>query len=303
MTPPTPRAGAAARLADPITYLCLITVNLIWGAAYLVIAVALRSFTPLALTGVRLALSTVFLWLYARWSGERIAVARGDHLALFGLGFLLNTVFQVCLNAALNHTTPSHASLGVATMPIFTALFAWWFVGERLSPARLGAILMAFVGVVIIIVGGQGLGDARGTFLGDVLALGTAVTWALGSVLSKPFLRRYSPCVFSVLTLAAGTVTAVPFVARDLVKTAWGAVTPGGWLALLYLAAFSMAAAWVLWNRGISRVDVAQAAIFSNLSPVVTLLLSAILFGEALTLPLVTGGALVIAGAYLTQRT
>ncbi len=303
MTHPAGTTAAATRLADPLTYLCLITVNLIWGAAYLVIAVALRSFTPLALTGARLALSPVFLWLYVRWSGERIAVAPRDWLALLGLGFLLNTLFQLCLNAALNHTTPSPASLAVSTMPIFAALFARVFVGERLTGARMGAILMAFVGVAVIIVGGQADEATMGTRLGDLLALGTAVTWALGSVLSKPFLRRYSPAVFSVVTLAAGAVTAVPFVAQDLATTVWGAVTAGGWLSLIYLAAFSMAAAWVLWNRGISRIDVAQAAIFSNLTPVATLLLSALLFGEQLTLPLLGGGALVIVGAYLTQRT
>jgi len=75
------------------------------------------------------------------------------------------------------------------------------------------------------------------------------------------------------------------------------------WLALLYLSMFSMAVAWVLWHRAIARLDVSQVAIFSNMTPVVTLCLSALLSGERLTLPLLAGAAAVVAGAYLTQRT
>ena len=64
-----------------------------------------------------------------------------------------------------------------------------------------------------------------------------------------------------------------------------------------------MGVAQILWNRAIARIEVSQVAIFGNLTPVATLVLSAFLFGEPITLPLLAGGALVVAGAYLTQRT
>lgn len=290
------------RRPDPFTYISLLTANLIWGAAYLVIAVALTSFTPMTLTALRLALSTVCLWLYARWTGEALAPPRADLLVLLGLGFLLNTLFQLSLNGAMLFTTPARAALAMASMPIFAAVAGRLFLGEPLSARRTGAILMAFVGVAVIIASGRGLGAARNAVLGDLLALGTAVVWALGSVLSKPFLHRYSPVKFSVLTLAAGAVSAIPIVAVDLARVSWGAVTGASWLAVIYLSVLSMSVAWTLWNRAIARIDVSQVAIFSNLTPVATLVLSALLFGEPITPPLLAGGALVLAGAYLTQR-
>lgn len=298
-----PVARTSRRGADPLTYLALVAAIVIWAGSYLVITVALASFTPLALTALRLALSSGCLWVYARGSGETLAVPRRDLWPLLGIGFLLNTVFQVCLNAALFFTTPAHASLAVAGMPIFAAVAARPLLGERLTAGRAAAILMAFAGVALIILSGEEVTAARNAVLGDLLALGTALSWALGSVLSKPFLARYSALKLSTLTLVGGAVSGIPLGVMDLLRTPWGAVTGRSWLALIYLSVLSMAVGWVLWHRGIARVDVSQAAIFNNLTPVATVFLSALLLGEPLTAPLLGGGALVLAGAYLAQRT
>ncbi len=291
------------RPADPLTYAYLIAANLIWGGAYLAIAVALGSFTPLALTALRLVVSTSLLWLYARWRGDRLAPAPGDWLPLLGLGFLLNTLFQVCLNGALSYTTPAHAALAVATMPIFAAVAARLLIRERVTARRAGAILLAFAGVAIVIASGRGLAGARQAVVGDLLGLATAAAWALGSVWSKPFLRRYSPLQFTILTLAGGAVSGIPLGIADLLNLSWGSTTVASWLALLYLSVFGMGVAVFMWNRAIARIEVSRVAIFGNLTPVATLGLSALLFGERLTPALLAGAALVVGGAYLTQRT
>lgn len=299
---PRDRAKAPPR-ADAITYLCILGVVLIWASSYPVIAAAVASFSPLALTALRLALSTSLLWLYALFAGERIRIARGDLFPLLGLGFLLNTLFQIGLNASLLFTTQGRASLSIGTMPIFAALVARLVLGERLTARRAMAIAMAFAGVSLVIASGPGLAGTPNAVLGDLLAIGAAAAWAVGSVLAKPFLSRYSPLRFSVLTLAAGAVTGIPVGAAALAAIPWRSIPMTAWLALLYLSMFSMAVAWVLWHRAIARLDVSQVAIFSNMTPVVTLCLSALLSGERLTLPLLAGAALVVAGAYLTQRT
>jgi drug/metabolite transporter (DMT)-like permease len=291
-------------VSDPIAYLSLVGAVLIWGGSHLAIRVALDSFTPVALAVVRLILSAVCLGVYARWSGESLAVPRGDLLPLLGLGVLSHTVFQFLVNAALLFTTPAHAALMVSTMPTFAALAARGLLREGVSARRAGTILMAFVGVAIVILwSGQGLATARNPVLGDLLALGTAAAWALGSVLSKPFLGRYTVLKFSAVTLAGGALGALPFGAAAVARTSWEAVTGTGWLMLLYLTVGSIALATSLWNRGIAGVEVSRAAIFGNLIPVTTLGLSALLLGERITLPLLGGGALVVIGTYLTQRT
>jgi len=297
-------AASRPRAGDPVAYLCLTGAVLIWGGSHLAIRVALYSFTPLALAMVRLALSSLCLGAYARWAGETFAVPRRDVLPLLGLGILSFTVFQFFINTAQTFTTPAHASLMVGTMPIFAALAARVLLRERITFLRAAAILMAFVGVAIVILGSaRGAGGARDVALGDLLALGTAIVWALASVLSKPYLRRYSTAKFSTLTLFGGTLSAIPFGAPAALRISWGAVSGTGLGLLLYLSVCSTSMANAMWNRGISAVDVSQAAIFGNLIPVATLILSALLLGERITLPLVGGGALVIAGAYLTQRT
>jgi len=284
-------------------YLCLLTAVLVWASSYFVMQVALVSFTPLALTALRLLLSTAFMGAYARCAGVPLAVRRGDVWPLLGLGFLLNTAFQVCLNFALAFTTPAHASLAVGFMPIFAAVGARLLLHERVTPRRALAILMAFAGVALVIVPGGGAGKAPHPILGDLLALGVAASWALGSVLTKPFLSRYSPLQFTVLTLAGGAALGVPPTIVSLARTEWGSVAKTSWLALLYLSFLSMGVCWLLWNRAIARLEVSQVAIFSNMPPVITLLLATVLTGERPTVALLAGGAMVVAGAFLTQRT
>ena len=301
---PAARPPARPRAGDPLAYLSLVGAVLIWGGSHLAIRVALDSFTPLALAMVRLILAAACLAFYARWAGETLVVPRRDVLPLLGLGVVSHTIFQFLVNAALLFTTPAHAALMVSTMPTFAALAARGLLGERVTPRRAGAILMAFVGVAIVILwSGQGLATARHPVLGDLLALGTSAAWAMGSVLSKPFLGRYSALKFSAVTLAGGALSALPFGAAAVARTSWQSVTGAGWLMLLYLTVGSIALANSLWNRGIAGVEVSRAAIFSNLIPVTTLVLSALLLGERITLALVGGGALVVFGTYLTQRT
>lgn len=296
--PSWPRAG------DPLAYMCLVGAVLTWGGSHLAIRVALDSFTPLALSVVRLVLSSVCLGLYARWAGETLAVPRRDLLPLLGLGFLTFTVFQVLMNFAQVLTTPAHASLMVGTMPIFAALAARLILHERITPRRAMAIVMAFVGVSIVILGSAHESAAAGdVVLGDLLALVTAIAWALASVLSKAFLARYSTAKYSALTVFGGLLSAIPIGAADAMRISWGAVSGTGWLVLLYLSLCSTAMASAMWNRGISGVEVSRAAIFGNLIPVATLVLSVLLLGERITASLLSGGALVVAGAYLTQRT
>ena len=223
---------------------------------------------------------------------------------MLGLGALSYTVFQYLLNHAQALTTPAHAALMVGSMPIFAALASRVFLRERITLWRAAAILFTFAGVAIVILGSaHGPGVARNPMLGDLLALGTSISWALGTVLSKPFLRRYSPVRFSAITIAAGALSAIPFGAADVVRTPWAAASGTGWLTLLYLSVCSTGIANALWNRGISGVEVSRGAIFGNLTPVTTLALSVILLGERITPALVGGGALVVTGAYLTQRT
>jgi drug/metabolite transporter (DMT)-like permease len=89
----------------------------------------------------------------------------------------------------------------------------------------------------------------------------------------------------------------------DLAGTDWRAIPLLGWLALLYVSVLAMGVGWLVWNRPIARIEVTQVAIFSNLTPVFALGLSALLLGERITLPLLGGWALVVVGTYLTQRT
>jgi drug/metabolite transporter (DMT)-like permease len=300
----TVAARGASRGYDPLAYPCLVGAVLIWGASHLVIREAVASFTPLALTLVRLVLSSICVGGYARWAGEHLHVPRRDVLPLLGLGLVSFTLFQAFVNAALVHTTPSHAALMVGTMPIFAALAARAFLGERVPRARAEAIGMTFAGVAIIVLASRpGLARADNPILGDLLALGASVAWAVGSVFSKPYLARYSSAKFSALTLIGGVATAVPLGAADVMRTSWRTVSGTGWALLGYLTFCSTAMANSMWNRGIAGVAVSRAAIFGNLIPVATLGLSALLLGERITPALVGGGALVVLGTYLTQRT
>jgi drug/metabolite transporter (DMT)-like permease len=229
----------------------------------------------------------------------RPGIARHDWGVVALLGLLGNTLFHGLMVTGIHHTSPAHAALLVALSPVLATLLAGVLHGEPLGARRLGGVALGFAGVAVIVTRGHAGSSSP---LGDLLALGASLSWALYTVVGKPVLARATPLAVTAWASLAGTIPLLPLGLSGIHEVRWNALTAGQWLLLAYLSAGTIALANLLWYVALSRVATARVVVFSFLIPVVATAIAVLAGQETLTTPLVLGAAAVLCGVALTHR-
>src|SRR5918912_2199591 len=183
----------------------LLATVLLWGFNFTVTKYVLEhGFQPLAYSVIRYGgAALLFAALTIRREGG-LSVSRRDVpllLVAAGLGVLLN---QLTYMYAVKLTTASTVALILGTTPIFTALIARLVGVERLSRRFWAASVVSFGGAALVALGSKG--GISGNVAGDLLAVGTAATWAAYTVIVAPLMRSYSPFRISAVVLLVGWV-------------------------------------------------------------------------------------------------
>jgi drug/metabolite transporter (DMT)-like permease len=267
----------------------LVTLYLVWGSTYYALALALRSFPPFFLGGVRflLAGSLLFSWLRMRGVAaprprEWLAAAPVGAL-LFGLG-----------NGGLAYAqefgvSSSVAALVAATTPLFMGGFAWLW-GSPPSSREWQGLVAGLVGVTLMKAGGS---LDVGGITGILLVLAPA-GWALGSMLSRRLPGAGSPMVNAGQMLFGGVTMSLMSLVRG---EPWPAQpTPVAWAAFAYLVTVGSLVGFVCYGFLLRHTRPAMAMSYAYVNPMVAMLLGVSFAGEVLT-PLTVTGAFVILGS------
>jgi drug/metabolite transporter (DMT)-like permease len=285
------------------TDLVMLSVVLIWGINFSVIKLSLRSLSPLAFNSLRFTLATIILLTILRLRGETFRLTRRDLLPVIFLGLVGHTLYQLLFINGLAHTTAANSALLMATAPIFVAIYGQVLRIERASIWTWAGIILSFIGIVLLI-GGSGASLRLGaeTIVGDLMVLAAAMLWAAYTTGSKPLLARYSPLKLTALTMVAGTIPLVVVSIPPLRSQDWGAVTAGAWMGWLYSSLFAVVVAYLGWYTSVARVGTTRTAIYSNLTPVVAIVVAWVALGDQRSLLQRLGAAIVLAGLVLTRR-
>lgn len=275
----------------------------LWSFAYVFIKVALKEIPATTLVFIRLVLVAItFAALVAIQRQPMPRIRRRDIPALVvaSAGGILG--YNLLANLGLQYTTASAGSLLNAAVPVFTLALSCFLIGEKLAVHKVVGIGVALVGTVVVIL--KGGGDADIGFVhafGALLILVGLLGWSIMAVLSKPLLSVYPTLFYTAVVSVIGGIMILPAVTLVRVEQ----VTALSWLAwasIAYLSIFSTVVGHVLWNYGLSKLDPSQVSVYLYLVPLGALVSANIFLGEAITLYLLLGGALIIFGVMLTNR-
>ena len=212
------------------------------------------------------------------------------------LGFVGIAFYNVALNSGEIHVPSAEASFLIASAPIFMALEAMPFLGERLRMWGWIGIALSCGGIALIT-----LSQSTGFHIDiwAILILTAAIAQSLYSVGQKPLLTRYTPFECTAYAIWSGTIFLLIFslgLIGDL-RIAPLHMT----LAVIYLGIFPGALGYVNWAYSLSRLPASTTASFLYLVPNVAIGIAWIWLGELPTFLVVVGGAFVLAGVILVN--
>jgi drug/metabolite transporter (DMT)-like permease len=296
-------APESERNSGVVIHSLLLTTVFFWGMAFVFIKQALEEVSPSELTVLRFGLAGLAFLLYlALFPAARARVAPGDWSRFILLGFLGVPGYHLALNFGEQWISASTASLIVALNPILTTLLSAALAGERPGRNAVGGILLALAGLVLVLRAQGGPLFQASSWGGVGLVLFAAVDFAFYSVLAKPLFRRYPSTTVTAYATLFGAAMLLPlFRPTLLVKAAH--LTAGTWGAVLFLSILAAFFGYIAWYYALARRDAAQVAVYVYLNPLFAVLGSRILLREPLTLPLIGGGALILTGVALANRT
>ena len=242
----------------------------------------------------RFLLAIAALWIFLAFSRRLRALPARTVLGFLGLG-LLYVVMTVLYFEALRFTAISTLTLLFYTYPAFVALLAAIFLREPLTRIKLAALFLALSGCLIVLRPRE-MGDWRGAALALIASLLYSGYMLVGTRLT----RGVDPFLTTAWIMSA---TATAFLAAALLRGEMGSVRGGGaWGAILGLALVATVMADGSFFAGLSLAGASRAAILSTIEPLCTLLLSALLLGEAIPPVRLLGGALIVGSVILIHR-
>ncbi len=272
----------------------------IWGGMYVVSKVVLEIIPPFSLVTLRLLLGTLTLAIVVAIRGLP-KISKRQLFQVIGVGFVGYGISLSLQFLGTKLSTAANGSLVTSATPAFVLIFAWWLLKEEITFRRFLALLLATLGVVAVI-------DPRsaqlnpGLFLGNILLIGAAVTWALYSVLVRKATQNLDVLPFSLIAFLGGLPITLPAGAWELKTIGVGVINLGVVAGVLFLGVISTALAMVLWNTAFAFVDAGLASLTFFAQPVVGTLLGWLFLGEKVSTLFLLGGFLIGVGLVISSR-
>lgn len=272
----------------------LIALAALWGGSFLFMRVAVPAFGPVALAFLRVFGAALMLVPLLAARGELAALRR--HWRSIAIVGLVNSAlpFLCFAYAALTINAGVSAIFNSAT-PLFAAIVAWLWLGDRMTPLRVVGLAIGFAGVLWIGWDKADFGPGGSAWAIGACLLAT-MSYGIGPSLTKRHLTGVPP-----LVVAAGSQVAAALFLAVPAALSWPALAPSthAWLMVALLAFLGTGLAYVLYFRLIANAGPANAVAVTYLIPIFAVVWGGVFLDERLTLPLVAGCIVIFIGTAL----
>ena len=273
-------------------WLLFATVGAVWGIPYLLIKVAVGSFSPVTVVFLRTAIGALLLLPITAARGQlRPVLTRWRALLIFTLVEVAGPWFL--LSDAERRLTSSLSGLLVAAVPLVGALLAWLTrTDERVGMRRLTGLLLGLGGVALLVgldVGGSDLGAA-----GEIALV--TLGYAIGPLI---IVTRLADLPGVAVVAAAVSVTALLYATPAIMQLPHAAPPGSAIVAAVVLGVVCTAFAFPVFFALIGEVGPVRATVVTYVNPAVAVLAGVAVLGEPFTASTAGGFVLIVAGSFL----
>jgi drug/metabolite transporter (DMT)-like permease len=294
--------GAARHRPGPIVIAAaLVLTLLIWSCNYIVGKITLRHIDAFTLVSFRFPVAAVVALSIYFSRKNRVRPRLRDLWTFIYLGFFGILINQGCFTIGLSFTSSEHSVIVVALGPLLVLVFAWLLKLENLTVGKVVGMAISIAGVLLLETG-HGASLHSPLVIGDLITFCGVTGFATYTVLGKRVAASYDAISMTAFNIVVAAILVSPFTVRQALHLDWGKVGWVGWAGMLYMAALSSTAAYMVFYWILRYMDASRVVVLNYCQPVLVVLLSIPLLGEHPTRNFVAGSALVLLGVYLAEH-
>ncbi len=282
-------------------HLIALFVVCVWSVTYISTKVLINNgLSPQEIFSLRFLIAYLGIWFI---SPRRLfADNLKDEARCLFLGITGGSFYFFTENTALRFTLATNVAFILCTLPLITAVLTLLiYKQERASHKLIMGSLLAFVGVALVLCNDSFV--LKFSPLGDFLTLLAALSWAFYSLNMRQLFARYSTAFITRKIFFYGLLTILPiFLWQPWQLPLASLLRPAVFSNLLFLGLLASLVCYFVWNMVLKRIGAVRASNYIYLSPLFTLIASAILLGERLTPVALLGAALIIGGVYWAEK-
>ena len=270
-----------------------------WGLIPVAMRYLITELSPQAAMVLRLYPAGLLAIIVALSIGVK-PIAWKDWLRIAIAALAGNLGYQILAAFGMQSVPASWTGLLFGLEPVFIALFAVLFAGDRLTPWLIGGIFVSMLGTAALMLGSTLTPSGDVSLFGLVLVTLSTMGWGIYTVVIRPASKKYGALQVACLAMAISALPMPLFVGASFPATlaSMGSVE---WAAVGFVVVFGTFLATSAWNYALGQMESSIAGVFLYVQPVVAAIGGILLLGEQLTWPLLAGGALIILGVAISQ--
>lgn len=277
----------------------LLIAVLFWGFSYIAIKASLAYLTPVELIAARFVLGGLTLFLIIKIKGLSLSF-KGNMKILLLSALILFLHFWVMATGMMT-TSATNTAWILTTAPLFIAVMSFLLLKEPLGIKHIVGIILATIGVIFLVSKGDFGSLDWISSTGDWIVLGSCVTWAIYTIVTKKLTRALNPLVATFWMIVFAGIVIVP-TSLLLSGTAVYKMPSDGIIAVIFLGVGCLAISFWSWSEGLAKKPAAEVGMYLYIEPLFAMLGAAVLLREKITVWIITGALFIIAAVYISER-
>ena len=274
----------------------------IWGCTFVSTKVLmLNGLSPAQIFTLRFLIA--YVMMLAVYHSRLWADSWRDELKMMLLGISGGSLYFLSENEAMNFTSTTNTSLIVCSCPLFATLLVRLVYRSttRISMMQLGGSLLAFAGMVIVVLNGRFV--LHLSPLGDALAFTACLSWSVYSLLMKWVSAKYGAAFITRKVFFYGVLTILPYyIFYPTLPTAAVLTKPVVVGNLAFLGCLASMICFLTWNWCISKLGAVNATNWVYFNPITTMIFASWVLGEKITPYFLAGATCILLGMFVADR-
>lgn len=288
-----------------------LAVAFIFGLSFVFTKETLTYLSPFQLLGLRFGMAALSLTLLVALKIVKLNIKTENLPELIKIGLWQPVLYFIFETYGVNYTTASESGVVIALVPMAVMVLSIIILGERITSGQAVFIAAAVAGVAVIALAGPDIqpgAPSENHLIGIIMLFGAVTAAGFYSIFSRRASTRLGPfeITFVMMWLGAIVFNAIGLTNGYLTGQLAGYYTfyqyPSVVYGIVYLGLISSVAAFFLLNYTLSRIPASRAAVFFNLTPIVSLLAGIIINGERLGEWQLAGCGLILLGVWGTNH-